>query len=206
MAISVELNVGPQAVAAGDGTDIASRAGRTGDQIVSELHGRYFEQARSGRMFSAANQAIQATSVGLATTYTGLVLYNPLNSGKVLSLNKVGLGITTTAAAAGGLLGGWAATGGVSAFTTRLTTQSNQIGNAAVSSAVALSAATISTPTILQALWTINATTAIQAHFVDMEGSFLILPGAFIGIYTNAAISAFMSMAWEEVDAPGGAL
>lgn len=203
--MDVTLNVGPQGVALGDGADVNSRAGRTGDQIVSELHGRYFEQMRCGRMFSANNTAIQALSVGLATTYTGLVLYNPLSSGKVLVPNKVKFAITTlTTFAVIGLLGGWAATGGVSGFTTRLTTQSNQIGNAAVSVGVALSAATISTPTYIGMLSDANQTTAVASPtgLQDLEGVFGILPGGFIGIAANAVANGFGFMSWEEVDLP----
>ncbi len=44
MSLEVKFEVGPQASAAGDGTPLVPRLGRTGDVIVSELHGRYFEQ------------------------------------------------------------------------------------------------------------------------------------------------------------------
>jgi hypothetical protein len=205
MAIAIDLNVGPQGIALGDGTDVQARAGRTGDMIVSELHGRYFEQMRAARLFSAANQAIIATSVGLTTTYTGFLLYNPLNSGKVLVPNKVQLAITTTAAAAGGLLQGYSAAGPITAGATKVTpqgSQNNQIGNSITGAGIAYSAATITTPTILAALWTINATTAIQNFLTDLEGVFGVLPGGFVGIYTSAAVSGFAFMSWEEVDLP----
>ena len=205
MAISVELNVGPQAVAAGDGTDINSRAGRTGDQIVSELHGRYFEQMRSGRLFSAANQASQALSVGLATTYTGLCLYNPVGSNKVLVPNIIKFAPLSYATfAVLGLLGGFAATGGVTAQTTPLTVQSNQIGNTGKAVGIALSAATIVTPTYLAFLSDANQTTAVSNPNppTDIGGVFGILPGAFIAFSGNAVATGFGFMSWEEVDLP----
>ncbi len=206
MAISVELNVGPQAVAAGDGTDISSRAGRTGDQIVSELHGRYFEQMRSGKMFSAANQAAQATSVALATTYTGILLYNPVNSGKLLVPNKIKYALSAAPAALSnvGLLAGFAATGGVTAQTVKLTVQSNQIGNSALGVGLALSSATITTPTYIAQMFDSNPATALSSPvpLLDLEGVFGILPGGFIGVATLTTLTGYGFMSWEEVDLP----
>ncbi len=152
--MELTVNVGPQGIALGDGSDVQARAGRTGDMIVSELHGRYFEQMRSNRMFSAANQAAQAVSVALTTTYTGLLLYNPLGSNKLLVPNILNFApsIAEVALSVIGLLGGFAATGGVSAQTTKITVQSNQIGNTAVGAGIALAAATITTPTVLAAM------------------------------------------------------
>jgi len=70
-----------------DGTSVAQgRAGRLGDMIVSEFNGRYYEQAARGNVYMAASQAVATTTVGLATTYTGLCLSNPLSSGKNLAI------------------------------------------------------------------------------------------------------------------------
>jgi hypothetical protein len=83
MPVEVNMQVGPQQLS--DGVSALPRLGKLGDQIVTELHPRYYEQTYRGAMFSAANQSAQAVSVALATTYTGLCLYNPVNSGKNLS-------------------------------------------------------------------------------------------------------------------------
>jgi hypothetical protein len=205
MAIAVNLNVGPQAIAAGDGVDINSRAGRTGDQIISELHGRYFEQMRSTRMFSAANQAAQAISVALATTYTGLVLYNPVGSNKLLVPNIMNFApsIAEVALSMIGLLTGFAATGGVTAQTTPLTIQSNQIGNLSKGVGIPLSAATIVTPTVLASMAPTAATSGFQtAAPYDFGGVWGILPGGYIGFYALTAVTGFGFMCWEEVDLP----
>src|ERR1700731_3485047 len=106
--MELTVNVGPQGIALSDGTDVQARAGRTGDLIVTELHGRYFEQMRSNRMYSAMNQASQALSVGLATTYTGFLLYNPVGSNKILVPNLIKFApLSYTTFAVIGLLGGF---------------------------------------------------------------------------------------------------
>lgn len=201
-----EVTVGPQAAAAGDGTALGARGGRTGDVIVSELHGRYFEQMRSGRMFSAANIAAQAVSVALSTTYTGLLLYNPVNSGKLLVPNKVkfALSVAQVAIATIGLLSGYAATGGVTSATTPLISRSNQIGNSAVGVGVSLSAATITTPVYTAQMFdgfTAGAFGAPQG-MLDLEGVFGLLPGAFIGIAALTAVTGLGFISWEETDLP----
>lgn len=208
--MEIHVEVGPQSKASADGTKSLVRAGRTGEIIVSDLHGRYVEQTRSGNMFSAANQAAQAVSVALSTTYTGILLYNPVNSGKVLFPNKFkyALSVAQVAIASLGLISGYAATGGITGFTTALTVRSNQVGNSAVGSATVWSAATITTP-----VWhwhthdgfTAGALAAPQA-IVDIEGAIAILPGGFLAIGALTAVTGLGSISWEELDAPGGAL
>ena|ERR1700731_2331036 len=208
MAIAIDLNVGPQGIALGDGTDVQARAGRTGDLIVSELHGRYFEQVRSNRMFSAANQAAQALSAALTTTYTGFLLYNPVGSNKGLVPNKVKFSQSAAPATFPviGLIAGFAATGGVTAQTTAIPVQSNQIGNTGKGVGIALSAATIVTPTYLATFYdTVTTTATLPASGnppVDLEGVYIILPGGFIAISSPTVATGWGWMSWCEVDLP----
>jgi hypothetical protein len=204
--MDLTVNVGPQGVALGDGTDTKLRGGRTGDGIFSELHPRYFEQMRSGRKWHVANQAAQAVSVALATTYTGLLLYNPVNSGKVIVPTKVkfALSVAQVAASTIGLLEGFAATGGVTTGTTPIATRSNQIGNASTAVALAYSAATITTPVYSVQFYdafTAGAFGAPQPP-VDLEGILGLLPGAFLGIAALTAVTGLGFFSWEEVDLP----
>src|SRR4051812_8023797 len=71
-----------------DGLVTKARGGRQGDQIVSELHGRYYEQTFRGNCFSASIQSVATTTAGLALTYTGLVISNPVGSTVNAVLNK----------------------------------------------------------------------------------------------------------------------
>jgi hypothetical protein len=197
------LIVGPTALNAADASPIRARCGRTGDQVVTELHARYFEQAYRGASFSAANQAAQAVSVALATTYTGILLYNPVGSGKILVPTKIkyALSVAPAAPATIGLIAGFSATGGVTAQTVKLGIQSNQIGNSGVGVGLALSSATIVTPTWLFQLWDGFTAAALPAPQVpvDLEGSFVIFPGGFIGIGALTAVTGLGSISWEEV-------
>ena len=174
-----------------------------GEMPVSELHARYFEQGRHGNVFVAANQAAQAVSVALATTYTGLVLYNPPGSGVMLVPTKVKYSLSAAPAASAniGLIAGFSATGGVTAQTTKLVNQSSQIGNSGVGKGIAMSAATIVVPTWICEL--VDAFTALAFPSptppVDLEGLFQILPGGFIAVGATAAISGLGFIAWEEV-------
>ena len=174
-----------------------------GDVAVSELHARYFEQGRAGNMLSAASQGATAVSVGLATTYTGMILYNPVGSGVILVPNKVKFSLAAAPAAAAniGLIAGFAATGGVTVQTTKLLNQSSQIGNSNIGKGIALSAATIVTPTWLFELVDAFTAAAFPSPTIpyDLEGAFQILPGGFIAIGATTAISGYGSILWEEV-------
>lgn len=204
MADNLQVIVGAPTSVGADGNTVNVRGGRSGELVTQELHGRYYETMRSGASFYAANQAAQAVSVALTTTYTGLLLYNPVGSNKILVPNKVkfALSVAPVAISTMGLLTGSAATGGVTAQTTALTIGSTQIGNASRPSvAVALSAATIVTPTVLAPLWDGFTAGALPAPTlpVDLEGVFGILPGGFIGIYALTAVTGLGWISWEEV-------
>lgn len=202
--------VGPKGKALADGVSSELRLSRTGAGVITELHGRYFEQVRAGNMFSASNQAATAVSVALATAYTGILLYNPIGSGKVLVPNKVkfALSVAPVAIATLGLLAGFTTTATGVTQTTALTSQSAQVGNAARSVGIVLSSATIPTPTVLAPLWDGFTAGALGAATlpVDLEGVFGIVPGGFIGIYALTAVTGLGFMSWEEVDMVGGSL
>lgn len=200
MGIQTEGHVGP--VFGNDGSDLIMRQGKTGETIIGQLNPRYYEQSGRGNMYSAANQAAQAVSVALATTYTGLCLYNPLLSGKLLVPTKIkfALSVAPAAIATIGLIQGYSATGGVTAQTTPLTAANNYIGGAA-GVARPLSAATIVTPTWLMQIadgFTAAALPAPNLH-TDLDGLFVIPPGGFIAIGALTAITGLGSISWAEV-------
>ena len=70
----------------------AVRLGKDGALAAQDAHGRYQEAVFRGAVFTACNVAAQALTVALATTYTGLVIANPVGSGKnlvILSANFI---------------------------------------------------------------------------------------------------------------------
>jgi hypothetical protein len=200
--------VGPIATTA-DGVQVAMRAGRLGEQIVSELHPRYYETCFRRAVFSAANQAATVTTVGLATTYTGLILCNPVGSSVNLAIMKVAAAFPVAPAAVVvvGLMLGYNAGTNVT-HTTPVTPRSNFFGVGAAPVGLTDVAATMPTAPTLQkvmgtvgtgAVTTFGGITAIED---DFEGSIILPPGAYAAIYTSAASGAagfFGSFNWEEV-------
>lgn len=193
-----------------DGVAITTRNGQQGDQMVSELHGRYYENTVRGKRFFGSNGATPSvTTVALATTYTGLALINPANSGVNLVVDKVGVSflVAFPAPATVGLLAGYAAAGVVTFSAAASSGAPSIIGSGTQPKGVcALSATLVGTP-ILHTVFGTGDTGAITtspflAEFFDMEGSLVLQPGAYAAIYTStvsgaAALAA--SFAWEEV-------
>lgn len=183
-------------------TPITVRIGQQGDQMVSELHGRYYEQTVRGNVFSLNTQGTAVTTTAaLATTWTGLGIANPANSG----VNLVLLGFSATqfavgAAATIGLLGG------TGVLTATLTPQSRKIGGGAVSLARGSATDTISTPLLITTFGSVGsvATTGYGLEpgiNVDIGGSIVIPPGSFVGSYTSIVTTSALNFGfvWEEV-------
>lgn len=199
MPISVSGKAGARTVTRG--AEDTLRLGYTGEAIVSKYLADYAQAILDGVAFEAANQAAQAVSVALATTYTGLLLYNPIGSDVLLvpKFVKFALSVAPVAIAPIGLLAGsqtLAPTG-----VTALATQNAQVGNGAVGKGIAYSAATILLPVWRKLLWdgfTAGALPAPQAP-VDLKGDIVIKPGSFIGIAALTAVTGLGSISWMEV-------
>lgn len=194
-----EVLVGEQN--AGDTSVTKARGGKQGDQIISELHGRYYEQTYRGNGYSVCTQGTSVTTTAaLATTFTGLAVGNPAGSGFNLVLNKF-----SAAQFAVGVAGTIGIMGAAGAIAASLTPQNRMLGGKA-SVATASAGATISTPLLITTFGSVGsvATTGYGLEsgiFVDLEGSIIVPPGFFVASYTSTAqTSAFQfSFAWEEV-------
>lgn len=188
-------------------------AGPQGDQLTSQLHGKYFEQARRSNLFFAGITG-QVTTVGLATTYTGLCLSNPVGSGKLLIVDRVSYAflVAFAAGSAVGLMVGYNATTNVT-HTTPVTVRSSRInGSFANPAAVGLvdSSATLPTAPVVHSLFDAGLTGAITTvpkagpNVVDLEGMIVLDPGAYCAIYTSTASGAASMAAafqWHEINA-----
>lgn len=97
--------IGP--VVGSDGSQFPIRAGRQGDQIVSELQGRYYEQASRGNLFSVFAIVTAPVIFSTAAGTGGPLIWNPPTSGKNVCVLAVtcALTVVTTVAAALGLTG-----------------------------------------------------------------------------------------------------
>jgi hypothetical protein len=206
----IQGQVGPLAssssISAGQQTIV--RQGNMGDLIASELHGRYYEAAYRKSMFAAANPSAVTTTVGVATTYVGICLSNPISSTVNLVLNKVGYAflVAFPAASTVGLMTGYNSGTNVT-HTTPLTPKSLFTGQAAGVGLVD-SSATLPTAPTLTHVFAAGLTGAIttseiaQSEIVDLEGSIILPPGGYAAVFTStvSGTSAFWgSMSWEEV-------
>lgn len=201
----IQATVGPQsAQSVQPGTLAALRLGQLNDLVVSELHGKYYEGAYRKNRYTAANQAGQVTTVGLATTYTGLCVYNPVGTSVngILELAGFSSVVTPAASMAIGIMTGYAATGGVTTVTTAVT-PSNNFGGAAAGQLKAISSGVITTPVLQTILGAVAITTTYsEPGLFDLGGAIILPPGAFAAFYTSTASGAagmFFSMQWEEV-------
>src|SRR5690349_6038249 len=96
----VEGQVGPGVL--GDGVRPPFRQGRGGEQIVSELHGKFWEQNSRGNVFLAANAAA-GTAISAPATASTWTLWNPLASGKNLVILSTSISLVSGTLVAGGL-------------------------------------------------------------------------------------------------------
>ena len=208
----------PSSAATADGATATANFGRANDLIVSELHGKYFQQCYRGNLFyssTASTGVVLPISTTLTPTYS---LWNPSGSGKLLVPVVCYLGWTSTTAALGEIV--WMATtnagSGISstapfvAFGTGTPVNGNlgsgkssqmRVANGGTTTLVAASTFYRSTG------WSITATTAATATGPgwtwrdDFDGSSVVPPGNAIHIMatTAIAIAATITTIWEEI-------
>lgn len=189
----------------GDGSAATLRLGKSGELIVQELHGRYYEQTYRGNVFVASNAA-STSSAGLAATYTGGVcLSNPAGSTKNLVVLKVSAALVVISAAVttAGVIIGYAS-GGITAHTTPLTPSSTLLGSQASAVGKVDQATTlVGTPAWFNVgLGATPATIGAYAGTVDFEGKLIITPGGYVATGTSIASPAagvLATISWEEV-------
>jgi hypothetical protein len=212
MAYEIQGKVGPQGTATslGDGTLIDPYLGKQAQTMVQDFGPRYQELGYRGLSFCGANQATQALS-NLNATATGLILINPLGSGKNLWI--VDLVIAESSA-----IGSVVPAVGLAAnivpvalasytLTTSLTIQPTLLGSAGNPVAKLCSAATLpATPVYVRSIWgaldfgTVPTTGSPNPYIKDeVAGAIGIAPGCSVSLSATAAISCLSSITWVEL-------
>lgn len=193
----------------GDGqSTLDTRIGQQGDTIMSELHGRYYEQAvRKNIYFSLC--LVRATSVA-ATASIGNIVYNPPDSGVNLVLGKWQSQIVVTSATTTGI----ALAVGYQPTTPTTVTVADASGctflqqpTLLTGKAKAYAIATMLLAPVNIALLHHNtaaiATTGVDIASGDFEGTIIVPPGHFICVSAlGAAVAASGHntwLTWEEV-------
>ncbi len=180
MATEITGQVGPFNL--GDQTQgNAFRQGRTGELMVSEVHGRFYEQASRGRLFYSHCSAIATSLVG--TAMLGNILWNPPSSGINLSLIAVASNLIVTTASLTSVVLAQSIQTAVPGTTTAATrTGRTNIGYAGAldqsGQVVAYSIATVTTaPT---AFFNVEHNTAAINTVGQGDDVFRLLDGAFV--------------------------
>lgn len=116
------------------GVQATARMDNLGGLVATQLFPRYYEITYRRNMYTGANQAGVTTSAALSTSYTGLVLQNPVGNLFNLVVTKVGYSFTVApaAAVAVGLMTGVNAT----SFTTNLITARNRFVGGVLSTGI----------------------------------------------------------------------
>jgi hypothetical protein len=182
--------------------------GPHGEMLVSMLDAPYRAGVKNGEVFFGCNQAATTWSVALATTFTGLVLYNPVTAKKNLSI--LGVSFSLWAAPAGivavGLLGGWSAAGIVTHTTPASVYGAKTLAAATPSNGEGVDAAAtlVGTPIWLCMLHEANTSAALPTGgfpvWHDIRGVYEVPPGGYIAIGSQTASSGIGSILWREVD------
>jgi len=201
------------AVHTNDGNTVNARMGRDNDLIVSQLHRSGFENASRGLSFGSSITG-QVTTVGLATTYTGLCLSNPITSNVKIVLKQVGLAFLVAFAAAStvGIMTGF--NGSTNVTHTTPAVVRNKLVNAAVNTTgtgLVDSASTLPTAPVLDTVLFAGLTGAITlaqadpAGLYDLLDGIVLMPGGYAAVYTSTvsgAASMSASFVWDEISLP----
>lgn len=183
-----QITVGPQNGA--DGAVVAQRAGKMGDAIFSELHGRYYEQAYRKNLFFSTSLAQTLSVVG--TAMTGHIIYNG-NTGMNLSLQKIFLQVSVSSATMTGIGLAYAVQSAAPTGLTVASASGSAILGVTTSQSKAYIAATITSP-LTQMILAHNTaainTVGVDQLVIDLEGSIVVPPNSVICLSALGAASA----------------
>jgi hypothetical protein len=199
------------AITGGDGTTQQTRAGKTGETIVSQAHGKYYEATHRGNVY-AAGTAAGGVALGTAVGTTGaFILENPKGSGKRLAIKKVSMAYQSGTLGAGLV---WhcannnptaaAVSGG-----TAITPTNCDVGAAMNSVAKPNTGGTLAaTPNQLYPFCSLDAELAssvvgTRLNQEDVDGAIVIEPGCQYSLQAEAAAGSSpkvsFGVVWEEI-------
>lgn len=218
-----EGRVGPQVLA--DGAVDATRQGKSGELVVQELHGQFFEQVVRGNVFSigCAPTALSAATVLLTASAQPIVgVWNPLTSGvnlAILQASLVDFINNVSSVALGGFV--WAAssnnaslTAGLSPFNRKTLASTGSAARAfSLSTAslltgltnnlVVFEGAEFNTASGLPTTTVAAATpTPSVAGVQNFNGSLIVPPGGVLALLNTVSVTThtvYGRLLWEEV-------
>jgi hypothetical protein len=219
-------NVGPQVAA--DGANVPIRQGRSGEPVISELHGRFYEANFRGGLFSGGMGMTSIsnatyTSATLGNTVTAVAgVWNPATSTVNLVILQAALAVSQTALQATGpggfvwamSIGNTAITAGVSGLNRKTLALSGSFGRDLTNTAptgltnnlvVRFGSALGGGSAIGTAFLATQAgaqTVQAPANVENIDGAIIVPPGGFLALLatlTPVGHSAASALLWEEV-------
>jgi hypothetical protein len=210
----IQGQVGPAAVQSlSSGTNPTIRQGQLGDVIVSELHGRYYEQSYRGSVYSLSVSTAAAITayVGAAAGTPQIAVFNPVGSGKNLAILQASYNNVVAASGAGTVAWGlWfgptvAPTAATNAVATNMATL-QKAGSSALcwtNTALTSSTALLNQYPVGFYYWATAAGALAPAMMIaEPAGSIIVPPGCMFALGGTAALTSATwtgNVTWEEV-------
>jgi hypothetical protein len=183
------------------------RMGRQGEIVSSQLHGRYYEQAARGRLFTAHAIVTAPVIYTTAAGTGGPLLWNSSSTHK-LALIAAGWGISTAAAAAGilGLTGGTGQTSAPGSTTAVDSVKNCYLGGAAPAASAYRVGTVSAAGNFFHPLGDVNTgavtTRPGSQNWVDLGGMFVVPQYGWISFAASATLTSAvmnLTLVWEEV-------
>lgn len=180
--------------------------GKSGEKIISELHGKYYTSSYRGPVFSYSENAI-TLPVNAASLVSKFTLYNPTGSGKNLELITLdwAYAVATTVVNGIGLYYSTVTQTAAGTFTTPGTAVALNTGTSVTPVCVPYSAYTANgTPTQLALCGYTGAVTSTAANVnsYNFDGRILVGPGTSVHVAMTVAASTASgfsgSISWAE--------
>lgn len=213
--------VGPQALQSlSPGSAANIRMGQQNDIIVSELHGKYYEQCYRGAVFSVGmtSTALSANTITLTASTTPILgVWNPASSTVNLEIIKAKVLITAagnSAVAPGAFV--WATSTGNSAITTGLTPLNRktltQVGSQAKGFNITTALTGLTNNLVIQGVAAFGTLVAAQGATASPiisgdaeetpDGAWIVPPGGVLAVLNTVStttVSVASMLSWIEV-------
>jgi hypothetical protein len=224
--VVVQGQVGP--VVAADSTSPSFRQGRSGEQVMTELHGRFYEQNFRSVLFSAgmsttsiSNATFTVGGIGASTTPV-VGVWNPAASSVNLVLLQASVTVSQTALQATGF-GGFVwcmstGNGGLTLGAAPLNRKSLALSGSSAKDLSGVALTGITNALVARFGSSLGGGSAIGAAFLatqagaqtvqaagnveNLDGSIIVPPGGVVALLTSTtgvAHSAASCLIWEEV-------
>jgi hypothetical protein len=193
-----------------DSTPLVLGAGRQGEQLVSEIHGKRYVSSSRGNLYWGTSGVAGSAPLAPGGTTGGFILYNPATSGVLVEVHqfRVSTGSTATEVISGLQLEGsvQAPSGTLTGCTVSQMPLGTSVGALTATSpakAKVYGVATITAMTYLGNLaMSITATTAgPSVGLIDFDGTLVLSPGMCINVcssITNTGKIILMDWLWSE--------